>query len=612
MFTVIWLRISRAPGWAAQRYLAAISATASLFCLGDLVRVLSFSDTIARLGFGLAIASGCAHGMLWLLWLAANHQRSLSRLEFWACVSGIGLVVLSLVPGLVGDSSLNSIPCDWMGAVYRTPEITVIGALSVICFAALLGWTGWSTLRLGDEQRIKWGLAAMTVLISAAVHDTLVCARVVGPPFLADVCFFVVIVGIGLSELQRFVFDARRLEELSNDLEKQVAERSEQLSRMQVSLARAEKLVALGQLAAGVAHEVNNPAAVVSSNLQFAFSTLENEQRLSDEVKSSLTDSMLATKRIAKIVRQLLDAGSNAGNEVATVLPCDPGLAIGRAMARVRQTFGKSFSIDVNIGKDTKVRADIAILEQVLYNLLQNAAHAVRVRGQAGCVVVSTRRADKHVVIEIADNGDGIPADLQHRLFEPFFTTKEFGQGTGLGLAVSLGLMRAQQGDLRLARSGSAGSVFELVLVWSPDDTSSLHIPSAVVAYGNLRLLIVDDDRQIRDSLRRALGKMFRIEVAAGVEEALGYISQSKDELDAVLCDILMPNGGGARVYEEICRMSPKLAQRTLFMTGGATSAEAQAFLKAHSERVLLKPLNQTRLRESLLAMIRDRAGESE
>jgi CheY-like chemotaxis protein len=320
---------------------------------------------------------------------------------------------------------------------------------------------------------------------------------------------------------------------------------------------------------------------------------------------------MLATKRIAKIVRQLLDTGRSAGGDVATILPCDPGLAIGRAMARLRQTFGKGFAIDANVGSDTRAGADVAILEQVLYNLLQNAVHAIRVRGTAGRISLSTRRSGQRVLIEVADNGDGIPTDLQHRLFEPFFTTKEFGQGSGLGLAVSLGLMRAQQGDLKLVRSDSTGSVFELELTWSPDDTSSLHIPSAVVAYGNLRLLIVDDDRQIRDGLRRALGKMFRIEVAASVEEAIECISKSKDELDAVLCDILMPNGGGARVYSELCQMAPRLAQRTLFMTGGATSAEAQDFLKAHAERVMLKPLNQTQLREAILALVRAKVDES-
>ncbi len=604
-FTIIWLRISRAPGWEAQRYLAAIAATASLYCLGDLAQMFEVSDQVARVGFQVGLASGCLHGIAWLVWFAATQQRPLSYLERIVCGTGISIALLSLVPGLFASDHVSTFSVDWLQVTYHIPDINLPGTLALAYFGLAICLVGWLSFQSWHERRARWGLAAMTILVTAAIHDALVSAQVIVSPLITDACFFVVILGVGRAELQRFVADAQRLVLLSTELESQVVERSDQLNRMQASLARSEKLAALGQLAAGVAHEVNNPAAVVTSNLEFAFTTLESEHRLSDEVKSSLTDSMLATKRIAKIVRQLLDAGRNAGGDFATVLPCDPGLAIGRALNRLRQSFGKKFDVEVNIGKDTRARADMAILEQVMFNLLQNAAHAVGSRDSGGRIAVCTRREGQHVVIEISDNGSGIPADLQHRLFEPFFTTKEFGQGTGLGLAVSLGLMRAQQGDLSLVRSGPEGSVFALSLAWSGDEPSSLHITNAAVTHGGLRLLIIDDDRQIRDSLRRTLAKAFHIEVAAGVDEALERVRNSKDTLDAVLCDILMPDGGGAKVYMELCRMAPELAQRTLFMTGGATSAEAQQFLQAHSERVLLKPLDQARLREAIFAIVR-------
>lgn len=609
VFATVWLRISRAPGWEAMRYFAAIAATASMYCLGDLAEVAGGSDFWVRFGTQFSVAQGSLNGICWLAWFAASQHRRLTRGERALVAAGLLLAALSMVPGVVVADRIVSFDVSWLRITYRFASATDLGVLLITVYVLGIGVAGWHTLKRSSAQHARWAVGILALLIVVGTHDTLVGARQIQSPLLMDATFFVVIVGFGLSELQRFISDARRLNALSADLEKQIQERSLQLSQAQSALARAEKLAALGQLAAGVAHEVNNPASVVKSNLEFAYTALEGESQLSDEVRSSLTDSMLATKRIAKVVRQLLDAGRNAGEEAATLLPCDPGLAIGRAVARLRQSYGKSFQIKMTAGNDTRARADIAILEQVLYNLLQNSAHAVRPRGDAGRIAISTSRSESRVLIEISDNGAGIPQELQSRLFEPFFTTKEFGEGTGLGLAVSLGLMRAQQGDLTLLESTPEGSTFVLSLAASDEDDSSLRVPVIPVKHDGLRVLVIDDEKQVRDGLRRALSKSFYIEVAAGVDEALEAIRTSQNDIDAVLCDILMPAGGGARFYQELQTVAPDLAKRTLFMTGGATSAEAQEFLARNSERVLLKPLDRDKLRQEILGLVRSPKG---
>lgn len=605
MLALVWLRISRAPGWESMRHFAAVALTASMYCLGDLAQVIGVPDEVLALGLQLALASGSLHALAWVVWLAASQHRELTRSERYVIYAGIALSVLALWPRAVVSGTINTFSVDRLGIVYRIavpamPGLAIYGYLILV--VAMVGWSCWR------RQRERYGRSVATIaamLIVAGIHDILVSAKYFRSPLLTDTCVFLTIVGFGLHELQRFIGDAHRLVALSNELEQQVVDRTAQLTYAQSALARAEKLTAISQLAAGVAHEVNNPAAIVKSNLEFAFTALQGKEQLSEEVRTSLTDSMVATRRIARVVRQLLDAGRTAGEDSVTLLPCDPGLAIGRAVARLRQSFGKTFSIDTSIGCDTRVCADISILEQVLYNLLQNAAHAVMPRGNGGRIGISTQRRESLVMIEVSDNGDGIPSEFQGRLFEPFFTTREFGHGTGLGLAVSLGLTRAQQGDLQLLRSSPEGSVFGLSLMASLEDKSSMPVPVMPSRHAGLHLLIIDDERQVRDGLRRTLGRSFFVDVAAGVDEALELIRTSQGTIDAVLCDVLMPAGGGSRFYDELCRSAPELAKRTLFMTGGATSAEAKQFLARYADRIMLKPLDHEKLREAILAMTR-------
>jgi signal transduction histidine kinase len=261
---------------------------------------------------------------------------------------------------------------------------------------------------------------------------------------------------------------------LNETLEARVDERTRELRDTQAQLMQSEKMRSLGQLVAGVAHELNNPIGFVHANLQLlegyigrlVQAQLEggDVERPREAIGKLLLRSREGTERVKKIVQ---DLRTFSRMDQAELADADLNQELRRTLGLIEPRFKDGIHIDADFGELPSVRCYPAQLNQVFMNLLMNACDAL---GPGGTVSVRTRPGNGGVVLEFADDGPGIPPDVRERIFEPFFTTKPVGQGTGLGLSISHGIVERHGGKLTVDCPPEGGTVFrvELPLVAAP------------------------------------------------------------------------------------------------------------------------------------------------
>jgi signal transduction histidine kinase/CheY-like chemotaxis protein len=600
-------QFSRAPGWQDQRYFALAAVAVSGFAILNIPTTAPFlSDEAVFLCSRIQFSLAALHSAAWLRYSTVVVGRPGSRtdrrlLPILAVLAAVG----TLTPAFVTPEIFrHAFPP--LGVVYRSAKMTLAGDLG---YALVLGLLLVPITRFARAWRrgvANAGVqfAALVGLLVLSINDTLVLSRVYSAPYLVDVAFLLPIAAVGYALTSRFVEDARAHQALRDGLERQVADRTAELGRAQEALHRAEKLAALGQFAAGVAHEVNNPAAVLAANLQYV-----QEQEgadLTPNARNAIDESLLAVQRIAIIVRQLLDAGRLAAtpeprSSVALRRIADGALSVARAR------FGRRARLTNLAAEGVNVSAQEGVLTQVLVNLVVNAVQAVPEDRADGEVTVRADRVGELVRVVVEDNGEGMDAEVLRHAFEPFFTTKPFGSGTGLGLAVSRGLVASLGGDLRLESEPGKGTraIVELVRAELPTVRGVAAEDAAGPDPERLRLLIVDDEAGVLSSLERLLENRYRVRVASGIVDGLARIQA--ETFDVVLCDLMMPAGGGERLYKSLLSRAPAMARRVVFFTGGAVTEAARAFLLQQPQPVLFKPLDLDQL-----ARVAERLGAAE
>ena len=304
-------------------------------------------------------------------------------------------------------------------------------------------------------------------LAATAINDALVGAGVLQMPYMLSLGFSVAVLSAGGVMIGRFLDQARALESLSRALESQVERRGEELARTQSALLQAEKLASLGRLAAGAAHELNNPCSVVSTNLAYLQHTIVDQRVIPKDVDGCLDETIGAAERIARIVRHLVDAGRTGGAGSIELRSFSLLESVEKAVASARVSLRSHPTTQVHGDAALQAQGDPALLQQIVVNLVTNAGHAVEPKGDDGLIRVEVYDDSSHVCVDVVDNGMGIQGDAVERVFEPFFSTKRPGQGMGLGLAVSLGLAHAQGGDILIASTGASGTTMRLRLVKS-------------------------------------------------------------------------------------------------------------------------------------------------
>jgi signal transduction histidine kinase len=304
--------------------------------------------------------------------------------------------------------------------------------------------------------------AAYSSLLLFGVNDALAAAGLLPLPYLLDVGFMVPVGAVAWGMTRRFVADAEALHGLRARLESLVEERTRELAKAEEALHQAEKLAALGQFAAGVAHEVNNPASVVTANLRY-LAELAEAEAASSEAQASIKESSEAMQRINGLVRRLVDAGRLAAAPPGVGAAAVAGV-VEQVVAEARARSGDrvAYLVRLPLGVQAAVRGEV--LHQILSALLLNAGDAIPT-GRRGRVEVAAARTDAgRLRLTVNDDGAGMPPEVARRAFEPFFTTKPEGQGSGLGLPVARALAESHGGELRLESRPGQGTLAVLEL----------------------------------------------------------------------------------------------------------------------------------------------------
>jgi signal transduction histidine kinase len=583
---------SSAPGWRDHRLPAWSALMLSGYSATNSVGSMSgTSDALVVLGcrasmvfITLLCACWVAHGVLELEGRYKVVDRVLLGL--------LGLVaLLTPWPGIVYTSEVVSFEEPWLGLIYRTLKPTFLGdaALGLLCVCLAVPLVRFGRAWWRGAADVGPVVLGMALNLPVGVNDSLVVAGVITTPLLTEVSLMTLVALFGVQMTRRFVANAKSLEELRVALEEKVSQRSAELTRMQADLMRHEKLAAIGQLAAGVAHEINNPSAAVAANLRYLREELTGG-RLPEDSGECIEESLASVQRISRIVRQLLDAGRAAAAPAPTGSH-EVASAADAALATVRAAHTRPITFSMKVPRGLYTVGSQDLLEQVLVNLMSNAVQAISPDRLDGEVRVEARRDGDTVRIRVSDNGVGMSQDVQQRLFEPFFTTKGPGLGTGLGLSVSLGLLRTIDGTIHVESTPGQGSTFTVELGCASPPLAAPAPVAALEPRTRPRLLLVDDERSVREALRRTLRGRFEVTLASSPSEALRRVAEPGG-FDVVLCDMTMPEGGGPAFHRELCARDAALARRTVFYTGGVTSTEARDFVARYPLPVLEKPLD--------------------
>jgi signal transduction histidine kinase/CheY-like chemotaxis protein len=364
------------------------------------------------------------------------------------------------------------------------------------------------------------------------------------------------------------------------------------------------RMAALGTLAAGVAHEINNPLAFVLANVSFAADRLEAAPRDPSlaEAADALREAGEGALRVRDIVRDLRSFARPPGEAEQTRV--DLRTPLRAALTMARNEVRHRARIVEDLGEPPPVLADEHQLAQVFLNLVVNAAQAIpdgsvaanEVRLRTGRTVAGEAFA------EVEDTGRGMTEEERRRAFEPFFTTKPFGGGLGLGLFLSANIVRGLGGRIELETAPDRGSTFRVVFPAAPAVSGPERAPAEATTAApsprsvRLRVLVVDDEPLVGRSVERLLRKEHHVDAVTDPNVALARIGAG-ERWDVVLCDLMMPQLSGMEFDARLAERAPELRARTVYVTGGAFTERAQAFLATPGRRTLAKPFDAATLR---------------
>lgn len=372
-------------------------------------------------------------------------------------------------------------------------------------------------------------------------------------------------------------------------------------------IAASDRLASLGTLAAGVAHEINNPLTYVMANAVMVgreLGRIEKELHLAPSperllqsaatlgrLRDELTEIEDGAERIKRIVTDLRvfgrpETGQSSGDLIS---------ALHWALRVTRTLFTGRAELELDLAPVPNVSGDMTRVGQVFINLLANAAQAIpEGDSENQRVYVSTSRVGTdRVLVEIRDTGIGMPPEVLRRIFEPFYTTKPVGTGMGLGLSVCSGIVSAVGGELTVDSTPGQGSTFRVYLAVAPARTAEPSAAKADSPTPRGRILVIDDDEIVAKSIARMLCGKHDVTVLTDGRSALPVLLAGG--YDVAVCDLLMPHLNGKELYDEVLSQQPELARRFVFLSGAFT-AEASSFLERVPNPRLPKPPSMAEL----------------
>ncbi len=591
--SALMLLLHRVKGLAPLRSFAGVASITSAYTIvsaASLTGTFGFASSV--LPCRLAAFLLGLHSAAWLLVCYPHASRTCNRTRRMLSIATAVVAATSLVPGWVCQSM--SQPSRARGAALtQWGQFVLLAELLALAYAL-------SNIRKSDWEGARSAAVAVGLLglCASAAHEAAFIAGWTSVPFVLSVGY------LGLLLAAAIVFGLAasgsyaRVRELSERLAPDVALRHQELLQAQVALTRADRLAALGQLAAGVGHEINTPLTYVMTNLRELVEKLPLAEQSSDRIHLAglASEALDGTERIRRVVSDLrLLTRSRENQELE---PLEIHHVLGDALKLTEHVLRHRARVAEEYGDVPRVKAEPQRLAQVFVNLLVNAAQAIpETNADRGTITVRTKRSETgRAVVEIVDNGQGISAQHLGRLFEPYFTTKTQGEGTGLGLFVSLGIVRSFGGELEVVSEVGEGTTMRVSLPASDVVETMDPTPSQMLAVTPRRakVLVVDDEPVVARALRRMLAA-HDVAIALDARHALDFLEQSA-VVDVVICDLMMPDLSGVDLYVQACERWPNLKPRFLFMTGGAVTPKAQELLQHGEVRCLHKPVRPEEL----------------
>ncbi len=407
--------------------------------------------------------------------------------------------------------------------------------------------------------------------------------------------------------------------------------------QMSAKLNRSSHLAAIGELAAGVAHEINNPVTFTQMNLtllqdhlkkhanelkdfwqqslkqldsksQKVISNLVDDPAMFarlEEMQEMIEDNLSGVERICNIVKDLRTFSRIEKENVELVkinevvdVACNFAYNSIRHRARLVK----------DLGRVPLIQADRSRLTQVIVNLLLNAAHAVSEGApDDNQIKVSTRKLNGHLIVSVEDTGCGIAPDVKERIFETFFTTKTRGHGTGLGLSISSEHVRKHGGEIQVESKLGEGSQFKVQL---PLDTGlelserPVEVSEQDVGGQGARVLVIDDELPLQRIFRRLLGSVHEVVCASNGREGIKILDQDSN-FDVIICDLMMPELDGVAVYNAVKKAYGELADRIVFLSGGAVTPRTKEFVGSVDNMFLEKPVSGPMLKGIISRLVR-------
>ena len=388
----------------------------------------------------------------------------------------------------------------------------------------------------------------------------------------------------------RYVHIARDVTAIKN------AEAEQQRLKEKAELS--SRLAAVGEMAAGIAHEINNPLTGV---LGFS-DLLSSREDLPEDIKEDVKIIADGSKRVGEIVRRMLTFARQTKPIKACVSITELIDNTLELRAYVLATAGIEVVRDYQVDLPWLV-VDPGQMQQVFLNLIVNAEYAIKKTGRPGKLTITTGLAGDHMRITFADNGPGIEKEIISKLFQPFFTTKETGEGTGLGLSLSRSIVLEHGGTLEVeSRPGEGASfIVELPLdtvseepFLSPADAVTMP-PSSAEA----DILVIDDEECIRDLAKGTLARGGRtVEAAGSAAEALELLQHK--HYDVIIMDLRMPGSSGMALYGDIIERHPEMNGRIIIITGDALGEDVQTFVERQKLKILPKPFDPVELEQAV------------
>lgn len=600
--------LARAPGWERVRLKAAIALSAGLYSGFDLWFYLRPDDLALRATLvQLNLVVAAVHMLMWTRFTFSDDTGTWRSMPRWSLVTAGGVVVVAAIAAaadvMLDRSRVVEVSVPELGLSERIFAFSTTGNIvATLVLLVLLVSVGQHVRRgrQGDRDA-GWIAIGLVVYLVCIIEEALVASGLIRFMYLASVGYLFASLPLTIQLMRRFGDDARRLVDLSAKLSSEVVERTVERDAARESLAEQQRLAALGRLAAGVGHEINNPLQYLQLRIEELRDTVGGQGQA--EVDVAIEDALDGARRIAGVVTSLRSYGVR-GESFRPVY-------LHEAIAAGLRIASPQLRPDIEITRQLEavpiVLGDEGQLVQIILNPLLNAAQALRLSTDAGRrhIHLACRTTDRgEAELIISDNGAGFAPHLLPKLGEPYVTTRAHDGGTGLGLFVTRGLVAAHGGTLTFENAPEGGARVIVRLPAAPPDTApAVAVPMVEAPVQRaLHILIVDDEPVLCAALHRQLARLGHRPVVA--EDGVAALARIAEEPpDVVISDLTMPNLSGTALAEVLAAEYPALRRRLIVMTGGAVTAADDEFLSRDDVVVLNKPVRVEELARALAAV---------